>query len=139
MNLFIDFLKRYRSIVVYLILGVLTTAINYAVYLPLHNILHLYAAVSNIIAWVAAVIFAFVTNKQFAFCSNDWSWRVVIPEVCKFTGCRLLSGLLETLSLLVFVDLLEWNGNVVKLIASIAVIIINYFASKLFVFRKQNT
>ena len=129
-------LVKYNDLIVYLVLGVLTTIVNYAVYFPLHNILLLSATVSNIIAWVVSVLFAFVTNKPLAFKSNDWSLCVTGPELVKFVSCRIGSGLLETLFLLLTVDILLWNGNIMKLIISIVVVLVNYFASKFFVFRK---
>ena len=131
-----DLTIKYSDLIVYLVLGVLTTLVNYVVYFPLHNYLSLSATVSNMVAWVIAVAFAFVTNKPWAFKSKDWSPKVTIPELTKFVGCRIGSGMLETLFLLVTVDLLLWNGNIMKVIVSIAVVIINYFASKFFVFRK---
>ena len=127
---------KYSDLIIYLILGVLTTIVNFVVYFPLHNYLSMSASVSNIIAWVVAVLFAFLTNKPWAFKSNDWSAKVAIPEFVKFVGCRIGSGLLETLFLLVTVDFLLWNGNIMKIVVSIAVVIINYFASKFLVFRK---
>ncbi len=128
--------NRYRNLIVYLILGVLTTCVNYAVYLPLYNWLRFSATFSNVIAWVIAVVFAFVTNKPFAFDSHDWSWKTVFPEAWKFVGCRIGSGLFETAVIFIFVDYLAFNGNVIKLITSVAVVILNYFASKLFVFKR---
>ena len=67
------FVEKHWDMVSYLFFGVLTTAVNYLVYLPLYNLLGISAAVSNIIAWVAAVAFAYVTNKPFVFKSHDWS------------------------------------------------------------------
>ena len=127
--------KHYDSLA-YLFFGVLTTAVNYVVYLPCYNLLHLSAAVSNAIAWVAAVAFAYVTNKPFVFKSHDWSARTVIPELTKFVGSRVVSGVLETGIILVTVDLLQWNGNIMKLITSVLVVIFNYVASRLLVFKK---
>ena len=123
--------------VVYLVFGVLTTVVNYIVYLPCHNVLGMNAAVSNIIAWVVAVAFAFVTNKPFVFRSHDWSVKTVIPELVKFVGTRVGSGGVETLILFVTVDFWGWNGNLWKLLTSVIVVILNYVGSKLFVFRKQ--
>ena len=129
-------LKAHWDIVTYLIFGVLTTLVNYAVYLPLYNYAGLSAAASNLIAWIAAVAFAFVTNKPFVFGSHDWSAKTVLPELLKFVGCRVGSGLTETAILFVAVDLLAWNGNVWKLVTSVLVVILNYAASKLLVFKK---
>lgn len=128
--------EKYWDIVTYLIFGVLTTVVNYLVYLPIYNLLGASAAVSNAIAWVAAVAFAFLTNKPFVFKSHDWSAKTVLPELRKFVGCRVASGVLETLILLLAVDILGWNGNIWKIITSVLVVILNYVASKLLVFRK---
>lgn len=127
---------KYWDVLIYLVFGVLTTAVNYLVYLPIYNLLGISAAVSNIIAWTAAVIFAYLTNKPFVFKSHDWSAKTVIPELTKFVGCRVASGAMETVMLLVTVDLLNWNGNIWKLVTSVLVVILNYFGSKLLVFKK---
>ena len=129
-------LEKYWDILSYLFFGVLTTVVNYLVYLPCYNLLNLSAAVSNAIAWVVAVAFAYLTNKPFVFRSHDWSAKTVIPELTKFVTCRIGSGLLETGILFLCVDLLAWNGNVWKLITSVLVVILNYVASKLLVFKK---
>lgn len=129
--------EKYYDLITYVFFGGLTTVVNYLVYLPCYNILGLNASVSNLISWVVAVAFAFVTNKPFVFRSHDWSAKVVWPELVKFVGCRIGSGAMETAILLLTVDVLGWNGNVWKLITSVLVVILNYVASKLIVFRKS--
>lgn len=128
---------QYWEVLAYLIFGVLTTVVNYLVYLPVYNFLGLSAALSNAIAWVVAVAFAYLTNKPFVFKSHDWTAKTVLPELTKFVGCRVASGAAETLILLVAVDILHWNGNIWKLITSVLVVVMNYIASKLVVFRKK--
>ena len=71
------------------------------------------------------------------FQSHDWSAKVVLPEAAKFVGCRLGSGAAETGLVWLLVDILGWNGNIVKLAVSVFVVIVNYVASKLLVFRKK--
>lgn len=127
---------RHWDIVSYLVFGVLTTVVNYVIYLPCYNLLGMTAAVSNVIAWAGAVVFAYVTNKPFVFRSHDWSLDTVIPEFAKFVGCRVASGGAETLILLLTVDILGWNGNLWKLIVSVLVVVLNYFGSKFLVFKK---
>lgn len=129
--------KKHWDVVTYLFFGVLTTVVNYIIYLPCYNLLHMSAAVSNMIAWVVAVAFAYLTNKPFVFQSHDWSAKTVVPELAKFVGTRIGSGLLETVFLFVTVDMLHWNGNWMKIITSVLVIVINYIGSKLLVFRKK--
>ena len=129
-------IEKYHAILVYLVFGVLTTAVNYIVYLPCYNLLGFSATISNMIAWVVAVAFAYLTNKPFVFRSHDWSAKTVVPELTKFVGSRIFSGALETGIIFVTVDCLLWNGNIMKLITSVLVVILNYVASKLLVFRK---
>ena len=131
-----ELVRKYWDILSYLFFGVLTTVVNYAVYLPCYNLLHFSAAVSNVIAWVVAVAFAYLTNKPWVFKSYDWSLKTVVPELTKFVACRIGSGVLETGIIFVFVDWLGFNGNVFKLITSVLVVILNYIGSKLLVFKK---
>ena len=132
-----SFIRKHYDVLAYLFFGGLTTVVNYIVYLPCYNLLDISASFSNVIAWVAAVAFAFLTNKPFVFKSHDWSAKTVWPELTKFLGCRIGSGVLETLIILVTVDILTWNGNIMKLITSVLVVILNYFGSKFLVFKKK--
>ena len=130
-------IEKYWDVLSYLFFGVLTTVVNYLIYLPVYNFCGLSAALSNMIAWVGAVIFAFLTNKPFVFRSHDWSAKTVVPELTKFVSCRVASGVLETVILFLAVDCMNWNGNIWKLVTQVLVIIINYVGSKLLVFRKK--
>ena len=130
-------LCKYSDLVIYLVFGVLTTVVNYLVYLPCYNFWGLSASVSNMIAWVVAVAFAYLTNKPFVFHSHDWSLQVVIPELTKFVGTRIGSGGLETAVIFLAVDVAHMNGNAWKLLTSVLVVVLNYIGSKLFVFRKK--
>ena len=128
--------QKYADVLAYLVFGVLTTAVNYIIYLPCYNWLGWSAGLSNVLAWVGSVAFAFLTNKPFVFKSHDWSWKTLWPELTKFVGCRVGSGALETVILLLTVDFLGWNGNWMKLITAVLVIVLNYIGSKFLVFKK---
>ncbi len=132
-----ELIVKYWDVLAYLIFGVLTTVVNYLVYLPFHLMLGMPASVANAVAWAAAVAFAYLTNKPFVFRSHDWSAKTVVPELAKFVGCRVASGLIESGILLVTVDLLGWNGAIWKLVTSVLVVILNYIGSKLMVFTKK--
>ncbi len=129
-------IRKYYDVLAYLVFGVLTTVVNYLVYLPCYNLLGMKAVTSNVIAWVFAVAFSYLTNKPFVFRSHDWSMKTVVPELGKFVGCRVASGAAESAIILLTVDILGWNGNLWKLITSILVVILNYIGSKLLVFHK---
>lgn len=128
---------KYYDLIMYVIFGALTTAVNYLVYFPCYNLRGLDASVSSVISWVVSVAFAFLTNKPFVFRSHDWSPGVVWPELLKFVGCRVGSGALETAILFVTVDTLHWDGNLWKLVTSVLVVVANYVGSKLLVFRNK--
>ena len=129
-------IEKYWDIISYLFFGVCTTIVNYIIYLPCYNLLGISATVSNMIAWVVAVAFAYLTNKPFVFRSHDWSAKTVVPELSKFVGGRVASGAAETAIIFLTVDILLWNGNVMKIVTSVLVVILNYIASKLLVFKK---
>lgn len=131
-----ELIQKNRDILLYLVFGVLTTLVNYIVYFPCCYA-GLPASVSNILAWVVSVLFAYLTNKPFVFRSRDWSMKTVVPEAVKFFGCRIGSGALESAILFVTVDLLHWNSVVWKIFTSVLVVVLNYVGSKLLVFRKK--
>ena len=130
-------INRYWDVVSYLFFGALTTLVNFLVYFPLYNWFHVSATFSNMIAWVFAVAFAYLTNKPFVFKSYDWSKDTVIPELVKFVSCRIGSGALETVVIWITVDMLMWDGNIMKVIISVLVVILNYIGSKWLDFKKH--
>lgn len=93
--------------------------------------------ISNIISWVVAVIFAYVTNKIWVFESKTNSFKALLKEFAKFVVSRIFTLILETLVLYLMVDLMHINDIIVKLIAQIIVILTNYVLSKLIIFKKR--
>lgn len=130
-------IEKFGDVLPYLFFGVLTTVVNYLIYLPCLYWFSLDAWLSNVLAWIVAVAFAYLTNKPFVFKSHDWSWGAVWPELVKFVSCRIGSGVLETAIIWLCVDMLGWNGMVMKLITAVLVIVLNYIGSKLLVFTKK--
>lgn len=130
-------IQKHWEIIIYLIFGGLTTLVDFLVYWPLFHWLQWSATASNAVAWLAAVAFAFVTNKPFVFKSNDWRPVTLFPEMGKFIGCRLASFVFAEIFLAITVDMLGWHGLLMKVLVSVAVIILNYIGSKLLVFRQK--
>ncbi len=133
----IYYIKKYESVLLYLIFGVLTTFVNIVVYYILFNHVFLSNIFSNGIAWVAAVIFAFITNKIWVFKSKTLEIEQVIKELSAFFSARLSTGLLDMAIMYVGVDLLKVNSIYSKIISGVVVVILNYIFSKLFIFRKN--
>ena len=128
--------QKHRSTVLYLLFGALTTVVNYAVYFPLYNFVGLTATGSNVIAWAVAVVFAYITSKLFVFENKGWGRSVILPEFARFVGARVVSGVVETVAIFLTVDVLFWNGNLMKVLLAVFVIVFNYIASRFFVFKK---
>ena len=132
-----EFIIRYYDLLAYLFFGGLTTVVNYIVFFCCRQLWNVPLEISNVIAWIVAVAFAFATNKPFVFKSHDWSAKVLWPELTSFVGCRIGSLIVESGLLSLTVRLLQWNETAMKLLVSVLVVILNYFGSKFLVFAKK--
>ena len=131
-----ELLKKYKGIILYLVFGAMTTVINVVSYHISYEKLGISNVISTSIAWIIAVLFAFVTNKAFVFESKKKN-KEAIKEAANFILCRIGTGIIEVGMMWVFVDLLLLDGTVMKLITNIIIIVLNYVASKFFVFRRE--
>lgn len=130
------FLLKHKEFVMYAVFGIVTTAANMIVFFVCKNALGMSTVIANAIAWIVAVVVAFVGNKLFVFDSPSWAWKDVAKEAAEFVGARLFSLIVEEIFLYITIDKLGlWNVPM-KLISNLIVIIINYIFSKLVIFRK---
>ena len=129
--------EKYRSQILYVVFGAMTTLINMAAYWLFYNTLGVPNVPSTVIAWLLAVSFAFITNKLWVFGSRSFDAKTLRHEIPSFFGARLLTGLLDVLIMYVTVDVLGWNARAWKLVSNVIVIVLNYIASKLLIFRKK--
>ncbi len=127
--------KKNKEFILYIIFGVGTTAVNFAV-LWLLGFLFDNVYIANVIAWIAAVTFAYVTNKVFVYKSHVKGKKMIL-EILAFFYSRSMTLLLEELMLFVLHGILGINEFIVKCIASVFVIILNYIIGKVMVFRKK--
>ena len=132
---------KYRLIVMYGIFGVLTTVINIAAYWMFAHpmgMLDAYGSkLPNALAWIVSCTFAFVTNRIWVFESEAHGIGAITREAVYFFACRLATLGIETVIMHVFVDVLEFNDLMIKVIANIIVIVTNYVFSKLVIFKKK--
>lgn len=135
-----------KSILLYVIFGLLTTGINIAAF-GVCLIAGAGTAISNIIAWILAVLFAYVTNRRWVFTSENYRGAAVLKEFVMFLLCRLGTGVIDQVLMLVAVD---YVGNkyipannffmwsmAVKIGSNIVVIILNYIFSRMIIFTKK--
>lgn len=138
----INFYLKYKEQVLYLVFGVIVTLVNWIVYALLVAVANIEITISNLIAWVAAVATAFITNKLFVFESKKTDKMSAIKEAAAFLLARISTGIFEVIapSLLFFIGfdamLFGIDGFYAKLIVSIVVVILNYILSKKIVFKK---
>lgn len=123
-----------KELISYLFFGICTTAVNYIVFFALKHLIDYRFA--NAIAWLASVIFAYVTNKLWVFESHTHNISDIFREFGAFTGSRVLSGLFDMGFLILAVEWLGMNEWLAKLIDGVVVVVLNYIFSKLLVFRK---
>ena len=132
-------LVKYRELIIYGIVGVITTIVNWGASFLLEatvldSSVPLQNTIINVIAWIAAVVVSFPMNRKWVFQSRNPAW---IPEFLGFTASRITTLLIEELIMLLCVNLLGIDFRISKIfIASVLVIILNYVFSKLLVFRK---
>lgn len=137
-----NLMKKYKEVLMYLIFGVLTTLVNWVCYALLTKS-GIEMNISNCIAWLVAVLFAFITNKLFVFESKNLEIKFVCQELVKFVSARLATGVIEILGLpaLYYLgvkqSLFGVEGFLAKVLVSVVVVILNYVFSKLFIFRTK--
>ena len=133
----VKMLTKYRSFIAYGVFGVLTTVVNIVIYSFSYNTVGLSNTLSNVIAWIIAVAFAYLTNKVWVFGSTSWKWEVLKKEVVAFISCRLATGILDIVIMYICVDVMHWNALLMKIASNVLVIILNYIFSKLVIFKKK--
>ena len=130
---------KYKEIINYLIFGILTTIVSLVTYYILvltilnpNNPIQL--QIANIISWITCVTFAYITNRKYVFNSTN---NNILKEIIKFYSSRLTTLFLEIIIMYIFVTKLNFNDKIIKIIAQITIILLNYIISKILVFKKQ--
>ena len=121
----------------YLIFGALTTVVNIISYYLAYNVLKIPNVASTVISWVISVLFAFLTNKIFVFESKVKGFKAIFREISAFFVCRLLTGVLDVAIMWISVDIMNWNSFSWKIISNILVMVLNFFTSKILIFKKK--
>ena len=133
-----EFFVKYKEIILYLVFGVLTTAVSIGTF-ALTELVGIHELVGNIISWVVSVTFAFFTNRIWVFDAKTDSTKSFFVQFVLFYLSRIATFLVEELIIFVCVTLLHFNPMVIKIIAQVIVIVLNFVVSKLVVFRKKKT
>ena len=124
-----------REVIFYIIFGVLTTIANIGVFYLL-TLLGLNENIANIIAIIVAVLFAYFTNRKLVFNSTASTFKEKLTEFYKFMIGRAFTMVVEALGFPLFYNVLGIQELISKLMISFIVIVLNFFISKFFAFKK---
>ena len=135
---------KHREILVYLIVGVMTTVFAWAIrflwnivfYAGTAHPLPVQTTILTIVEFIAGVSFAYPTNRKWVFRSTNPN---ILKEAAGFVSARLTTLAIQMLLNLVIINLLHVNFYVATVVIGIIVVILNYVFSKLLVFRKKST
>ena len=128
------FYKKYKEQLLYLFFGALTTLVSIGSFAVFTEVIPFDELIANVISWVLAVLFAFLTNRTWVFQAGQTDRFG--PQLLSFSLGRIFTLLMEEAMLLILVKWLLWNAMLVKLAAQILIVIANYGISKLIVFKK---
>ena len=134
--------KKYKEIINYLIIGGLTTVVSLISFYLVRILIftkdtQLDIQISNVISWIFAVLFAFITNKKYVFESKTTGTKK-IKEMIKFYLSRLTTLIIDMVTMWILTAPLNINDKVSKIIVQFIIVVLNYVFSKLFVFKKEH-
>ncbi len=124
-----------KEVILYLIFGVLTTLVDTVVFYISNYTIHIHYVISTCLAWIFAVLFAYITNKIFVFSSTKNNQNI-FKEIFYFFSLRLVSLLLSIVFMVIMVNYLHIPEIISKILVNIFVVISNYFFSKIFIFKR---
>lgn len=131
-------LIKYKELVLYGIVGLGTTVINFGTYYILTSLLNTHYLWANIASWATGFAFAFLANKSLVFGSRFWTPKQLLKEVWLFFLSRATSGILDVVLLYLLVDCTRIDHLWAKIFDIGIITIINYFTGKL-IFKNQNS
>ena len=129
--------KNFRQLLLYGICGVLSTLIDIFTYWAVTRLFGIAVVPATITAWFVSVLFSYWSNRKYVFESKTSSIFGIFFEAVYFFACRTATGLLDVAIMYIFADLLGLNDVIVKTVSNIIVILLNYIASKLFIFKEE--
>lgn len=148
--------NKYKEIITYIIFGVLTTVVSWGSYTIFVEMLSMKVFVGNLLSWVCAIVFAYITNKLWVFESKSWKPNIIGKEIVTFVASRGVTGVIEIVcvpllaktgfdnlfynileKMNIAMNILFTDGIYSKIFLSVVVVILNYFFSKFIIFKNK--
>lgn len=126
-----------KEVIFYIIFGVLTTVVNILVFYLL-TLINLNENLANVIAIILAILFAYFTNRKFVFNSTASNFKEKSQEFFKFILGRVFTMIVEIVGFYLLFNIIGIQKLISKIVISIIIIILNFFISKFFTFKKDN-
>lgn len=130
------FYRKHKEVLLYLLFGALAMVVSIGSYWLCSEPLSMGVLVANIISWIAAVSFAYVTNRVWVFQQKTHGFGQLLAQMFRFFSGRVATLVVEELILWVFIEQLHFGNMAVKIVAQVVIIVLNYIISKFLVFRK---
>ena len=137
LRIFNPFYKKYKELLLYLFFGGLSFIVSIATYALFNVGMNINELIANVLSWIITVMFAFLTNRVWVFQSTTNGVAEFVKQMLVFYSGRVITLVVEEVILLVFITWLGFNSMLIKVIAQVIVILLNYVISKLVVFRKK--
>lgn len=129
-------MKQYREMIMYIIMGIFTTAVNISSFYILVEVLDTDYKTATVIAWILSVLFAYITNKIYVFQQKTSDMRSLMRELTAFFSVRLLSLGIDLGMMILLVSQFHTNETLAKILDNVVIVVVNYIASKWLVFKK---
>ncbi len=137
LNIFEPFYKKNKEMLLYLFFGGLSFIVSVATYAFFNVSLGFNVLLANVLSWIITVMFAFLTNRVWVFDSPTNNIKEFIIQMFSFYSGRIVTLIIEEAILVLFIDILGFGSIIVKVVAQVFVILLNYVISKIFIFRKH--
>lgn len=131
--------RKYKEVLLYLFFGGLTMIVSVASYWFFSEPMKLHVQIANVLSWVLAVLFAYITNRIWVFDQKTHGGKELLAQMFRFFSGRVATLLVENAILFIFVQKLHGSNMVVKIVAQVVVVVSNYFISKFMVFRNKDS
>ncbi|MBR2578320.1 MAG: GtrA family protein, partial [Erysipelotrichaceae bacterium] len=113
MNKIKELYIKYKEVISYLFFGGCTFVVSMVTFYIFNKVLGLNEHVSNIISWILAVLFAYVTNRKFVFESKTSDFKGLVREMVSFFSARLLTLGIEEVIIFVGCNLMHADALIV--------------------------
>lgn len=132
--------KKHQELVNYLVVGVIGTVVSIVIFTALMKMTN-ESVLSNIISWMVTVILMYMLNRYFVFLEHAKDKVAILKEMSTFVSARIVTLLLETAIVWLGIDVMKLNSGLkiiaVKTVGQIVVIVLNFVAAKLVIFKKK--